>query len=296
MPTRRLRIRPRSDLLLLATGEGVAAQAGGPTASFPNSTNEPADVSMATLVDADLSSTALDTPFTSGGSYFGMTQGSGFSNMTVRLVSDQSWRTAGSAIPTCPAGDRILVCAFAPNGSNIITAGEKGLLYKACPSGTKTIYLRWYGLVSSNWYGQAAASFKKFYFRCASTQPAVFLYNGSGGAGLTGTINYQAPNTSVKVTAAAMTRNVWALWEVVAVCPTTAGGTDGHLTVYKDGVRVYQRTDFATGATTWGEQQFLNYYGGTGDTTVTAGNGTQYSVVGDGFYFSTSTSRAAVPA
>jgi hypothetical protein len=91
-------------------------------------------------------------------------------------------------------------------------------------------------------------------------------------------------------------RNTWYLWEIVAVCPTTAGGTDGHLTVYRNGVKTYQDTTFATGATTWGEWQFLNYYGGTGNTTVTTGNGAQYSIVGDQFYFAYSTSRAAVPA
>jgi hypothetical protein len=282
------------------TGEDTLTLAEGSVVTS-NPSNEPTDVTMAAWVNADLTTETLNTAFTSGSTHHGMTYGQGFANMKVQSLADQSWRhSAVTAIPACPNGlDRVLVCGFGPSGG-AIAAGEKGHAYKTPPTGTKTIYYRWYGLISSNWYGQIANSFKKVYFRCASTYPAVFLYYGSGNSGsggVNGRFNFQSPNASaMSASFGAMTRNTWVLWEVVAVCATSTTATDGHLTVYRNGTRVYQRTDFATGATTWGQQAFLNYFGGTGTTTVPDANGTQYSVVGDGFYFSTSASRAAVPA
>jgi hypothetical protein len=280
---------------------------GATSAAFdvtaPSGTNIPTDVTMVTLVSADLTTEALNTVWTNNSSHLGMTQGTGFANMTVRLISDQAWRTNTTAatIPACPNGlDRILVCQITPQsdgaGGFEILAGEKGILYKASPANCKTQYLRWYGLVSSNWVGQAAGSLKKFYHRTQAAGSSVFIYKGIGTASLQGGQSYQSPLPNGFNSAGQVTRNAWVKWEIVAVCPSTAGGSDGHMTVYRDGVKTFQGTNFPLGATTWAEWQFLNYYGGVGDTPIPLGQDRQYSIVGDQFYFAYSTSRAAIPA
>ena len=296
---------------VVGTGYTLAATSGvltGATSAAYNVTaaptsNKPTDVTMVQYVNGDMSSEALNTAFTNNSSHVGMQTGNTNStNMRIRLLSEQNtgvaWMTSvapeSAIFGSCPNGkDRVLACVFGGSGQ-VVTPDEKGKLFKSPPATAKTIYGIWYGVVNDKWYGQVTGSFKKFYFRDATTQPAVFLYDGAGTAAINAKINYQSPNASLKSTIAGMARGTWALWEFVAVCPTTANGSDGHLTIFKNGQKSHQSANYRAGSTTWGESQFIHFFGGTGNTTFPAGNGPNVCLTGDGFEFWYSTSRAGL--
>lgn len=282
-----------------ATCETIASPTRTVTVVAAAADHEPADVTMTPLVSGDLTTETLNSAFTQFNQNGGVTFGglkwyTGASNMRVQLLSDQSWRQDATAFPVSPSGlDRVLACRMAPSGGGI-TAGEKGN-GEFSASGVKTLYGRYYALISSNFVGNPISGLKRHYIKTATAGPVIVMYYGSGSNAIRFRAHYQAPNANVVEPASGltMTRNTWYLVEYVVVLPGTANGTDGHFTLWLDGVKSYQRTNVSFDQTTLNIQQWLHYMGGSGTATQTE---VQYVLTGDGYYFSGSTSRAGVPA
>lgn len=261
--------------------------------------NLPIDVSWTVMVNPDLTLDALDTAYGVNTVKHGMTYQTGGGNMFTRSIANQaSWRDADcAAIPTPPNGsDRVIQCRI--SAAQMATASEKGRAVFTPGSGTLALYIEWYGLITSNWVGNPAGSFKKYYVRTNTSAGgglAAILYNGAGSATVQPAINYEL-FPSVKIAFSSMTRNTWYRFAVLVVAESAAGNNDGYVVFYRNDVEVHRKlnldwhdTDFRT------EQQWLNFLGGTGSTSVPGGFVAQ-STLSTGLYFAKSTSRPAVPA
>jgi hypothetical protein len=257
-------------------------------------THEPTDVTLTALIDTTWATEAVDTPWANPSTHGGFTVTTAASNLVVRRLSDQSWLDGGvAAIPAAPSGDdRVLVCRFANNG----TASYKGKMFVSV-SGVRTLYWRQRVLVSSTWWGNPSGTFKQMsaLFQGASNSYIAGPY-GANGAGLTFRALLQNTNQNGNWGAgASITRNTWHTWEGLVVVASSAGGADGHVTHWLDGVQVAQRTGVQwapSGAASMNEIQISNYYGGTANGTGSSFN----HILVDDVVVKTSTSRAAVPA
>jgi|SRR6266480_494823 len=146
------------------------------------------------------------------------------------------------------------------------------------PAGTKTLYVTYWGRVSSNWYGHEAGVNKEFYayannipnvyfnLRCGGTEPItpdIALQDMAVG----GTYDI-SPNL---VPGARITRGKWYHIEVLLV-GNSAGQSDGSLDWWLDGTHIgsYSRLRFNNSAATWDLFHYTTIWGGVGGPNVPA--------------------------
>ena len=139
----------------------------------------------------------------------------------------------------------------------------------------KTLYVTWWGKYSANFYGHISNFNKQVYFGANGplAGQVFFAANGAGTAPLSPVMDAQPgfatdglfpPNL---VPAAVVPRNQWFMIEVVLV-GNTAGGSDGTMDWYLNGVHVGNRTGlkFTTAATSWDRIDLDPVWGGAGGT------------------------------
>ena len=265
------------------------------TATAASSTHEPSDVSMTAQINTEWTGITADTSFTTGQTYGGLKAGSAASRLTVRSLTDQSWRNANaSAFPASPSGG-VVLCSTMTNGQG---SGYMGLLYKALGS-PKTVYCRAYALLSSNFEGENSGQYKYIdQFRTGGSNVYIGSFHGTNSNNIRSQHYFQGTPSPVgwqAGTGDTLTRNQWYQLEWLLVQESAAGAADGHCTMWKDGTMTSQITGVswqASGSSTWSQFELLHYWGGTGDTISTPG---ACYVLTDSLYVSTSTSRAAAP-
>jgi hypothetical protein len=133
----------------------------------------------------------------------------------------------------------------------------------------RTVYVRYYVKLSSNWQGHGSLVNKQL-FIWSNGQPTVYVNaRGSGSGTLQPEVRIQSgfalsmgPNVAPN---AVFTRGEWHKWEIVLV-GNTAGASDGSCEFWLDGVKVgsYPNIRFASGAATFDVVEYAPIWGGVG--------------------------------
>jgi len=185
--------------------------------------------------------------------------------------SNMSFVSDASA-PKSPPG---ILRATYPTGYSSAGIGP-GSAEVSIPSGTRTVYVSYWGRYSSNWYGHDSGVNKEFYLwgnghpymyfnaRCRYTgemTPDIALQDMAVGG------DYDiSPNL---VPTARVIRGKWFHIELVAV-GNTANTSDGSLDWWLDGVHIgsYKNLRFASSALHWDLFHFTTIWGGVGGPNV----------------------------
>lgn len=273
MPLRRLRIRPRTDLLLQPTGEGVTAQDGTARAYAPSAAdpNRPTDVAWSTLVTMPMTSdTAL---FTGGltrmvgtaGVDFGTAAGGSYS------VNDGNTTLTPGAGPVDPGG-RIL-------WNRVRSAGEaQGRTIVWEPIGrpnnvAKALFFDWTYQLAADWQGHASNQHKMLWY--GFNENGQVGYNqgilaawGSGQGNVGFAPYFQGPLPATRFQGIAsprgtLTRGVWHRMQALMVCESSIGAQDGYVKWWLNGTLI-GNIDFWFNATTLGYPVVSPYWGGQG--------------------------------
>jgi adhesin/invasin len=293
---------------LIADADGLTgATSNAFTVNPIPASNEPTDVTMVQIVGLEADDLTTDLTLVTNSQYgdTGLTITKQSGTIVNRDLSGaQSWRAAGVAvIPVPPIGSKALQTAFGPSANE--GANEKGKLSKTGITGAKTLYLRDYILITSNYKNHGASQTKTHnVFLTGGGNNCVPEIRGTGTSTLWFATEIQGSSPASPLghhptgntAGTTVTRNQWHKVERVVVGETTAGDADGHLTLFIDGVEKYQVTGIrwnskASVGTNFSEVAFDCYFGGTGNTNLP----TEQSLFRTGLYLSKSASRAAVP-
>ena len=282
MPTRRVRLVPRTPYIGTPVGEELAYQSGTATAGLSGGwyPNEPAGYTP-------LQGTGWDG-FTFSAAATGL---SNTGNITYGVDATATYTTTlgVSITPGMPPKSGPLVGRnrMAQNFGSPTSGRASGMWFcSASGKGWHYIYQSVRFQFPSNWYGHTfSPGVCKFLqprlgspsgnlliigvigqgtnaLRLGVGYQGALTYNGGLSAAGTG---YLTPNTGVGATADDIIRGQW--HHVEYLCRANSAGTeDGTLDIWLDGVHLFQHTNqLASGGSTWGQQDITNVYGGTGD-------------------------------
>ena len=284
MPTRRIRLVPRTPCLTFPVGENLACQSGSGVLAFSGGAYPNLPAGWSILTDHDFTSKTEGGWWDTGSSNFTIVTASGAGGTTVDSMASQYNRlTEYTGRATYPVG-------FA-GGSGPINTG-----YDIAPAGRNVgLYLRFNMAVSSAFVGHSSGV-NKIWFLVGGTSasgPAYFSAQGAGSAALDFQVRTQrtpsagggARNLPANVGAATFTRGTRATVEVILRMNTCqADGTanaDGTCDVWFDGTKSHTYTDvvYRGNGSTGGELpqtalfnlvKWNPTWGGTGGTIAVA--------------------------
>ena len=178
MALRRLRLVPRTALLMTPLGEQVTGQSGTGALAFSGGTYPNLPSGWTILSDRDFTSKTDGGWTDRGDSAFEIVTASGAGGTTVDSMASQTNRL------TEYTGRARYNAGFASGNGPISTS------YNIASANRKTgLYLRINCAVSSNWYGESSGV-NKIYFLPAGSSPAGPLYLSAQGA-TTGALQFQ---------------------------------------------------------------------------------------------------------
>lgn len=245
MPTRRIRLVPRTPYIGTPVGEDLACQSGAPSLFTSGGTsNNPYTTTVVTL--DDITQTEMSTAGFSGTSDADLTFPTA---ATDSAVSGFTRTVAGSVA-------RIRFPATLTVGSSTVNA-------QLAHTGSLGVYLDFDLLVSSNWYGHSTSGVGKLFYVTGGTVAAAPFYvsvqgtttnslalqvrtqdcpPGKGGAA-PGSTSFNVPET------VSLTRGVKRRIEIQAVMNSVDGSNnaveDGTLKIWADGTLVCNRSTMA---------------------------------------------------